>query len=377
MNKTPYTYSIRSISLYALLGEAVFWVLAALILLGIGYFDVPNDQHIQFKQPDAFWLLLGLPLLYASFYKALRATNQLANATSKSIQKTTLTPVSSLRTFIRFFLFRSALVCLIIALAQPVYGTKKVSATIETLELVIALDISNSMNTKDISSEASRLDVAKRALNDLINNLHGERIGVTVFAGSAFVQLPLTSDYSSAKLFVNEIETSMLSDQGTNISAALEVATTMFSPQKTTKGIVLVTDGENHEGIENNVLSALNDKKIQVCILGLGTALGGPIPIDANRPELGYKASPDGKTITSKVNPTFIKDIAQKTNAYATISSSPFPDIRQLLTQINKMQRMKVRDLSLEVRDNRFQLPLLLALFLLLIYFIVPIRSIK
>ena len=156
-----------------------------------------------------------------------------------------------------------------LSLAQPVFGTKKVSGTIESLELVICLDVSASMDVKDISDDLSRLDVSKRAIVQLINNLHGEKIGICVFAGGAYVQLPITSDYSAAKLFVNDITTSIMSNQGTNINAALSTANDMFTDQKCSKGIIIVTDGENHEEKPSSIFEILKKKNITVNVLGL------------------------------------------------------------------------------------------------------------
>jgi Ca-activated chloride channel family protein len=251
---------------------------------------------------------------------------------------------------------------LVFALAQPFLGTKKVNATMQSMELAICLDVSNSMNACDIDPKTSRLEIAKRALNQLINSLHGEKIGVVVFAGGSLIQLPLTSDYGAAKLFVNEIKTDMLSGQGTNVASALEACKEVFSEQKTSKAVMLVTDGENHEVNPSKLLKEMHQKGIQLAILGIGTQQGGRIPLDADRPELGYKLGMNGKTVTTKVNPSFIRSMANKARGFATISQDPFPDLNALLTQINQMKRSKVKEIELEALDNRYQFPLFVAL---------------
>ena len=132
-----------------------------------------------------------------------------------------------------------------LAMALPTFGTKKEQSAIDKLELVICLDISSSMNTKDISKTISRLNISKRAINQLINKLNGERIGVCLFANNAFVQLPITNDYAAAKMFVKSIETSMISDQGTNINAALQMSMKMFSKEKITRCSVAASGGSD------------------------------------------------------------------------------------------------------------------------------------
>lgn len=363
MNKTNYTYRLKLIITGVLIWEFIFWIFTGLFLFLVGYLDSSlTGEQLGFKNPELFWLLLLLFPLSGLYLFNIFSINQLANSAHPSVQKFILQPVSSLSSFLNFFFFRNAIVCLIFAMAQPVFGTKKVSGTIESLELVVCLDVSNSMNTKDISKELTRLQVAKRALNELVNKLHGEKLGIAVFAGSAYVQLPLTADYIAAKMFINEIESDMVSNQGTNIADALATSVAMFSPEKTTKGIILVTDGENHEEDPTLILKEIKDNNLQLSVLGIGTNQGGPVPINPNRPELGYKTTASGKTVISKVDPAFISSIASKSGGSATVSSDPFPDLSELLTQINQMKRSKVQDLEFDILENRYQIPLFASL---------------
>lgn len=371
MNKTNYTYRFKLIFTGVLVWETLFWLFTALFLFLVGYLDATTTgEQIGFKNPEVLWLMLLLFPILGLYLFNVHSTNQLAESASPKVRKFILQPVSSLNSFLKYFFYRNALVLLIFAMAQPVFGTKKVAATVENLELVVCLDVSNSMNTTDISKDLTRLDIAKRALNELVNNLHGEKIGIAVFAGNAFVQLPLTRDYQSAKMFINEIETDMISNQGTNIAAALETSMNMFSPEKTTKGIILVTDGENHEDNPTEIINTLKSKNIQMSILGIGTAQGGPIPINPQRPELGYKTTAAGRTVVSKVDPAFIRSIAAKSGGYATLSSDPFPNLSDLLTQINQMKRTKAQDLEFDIQENRYQIPLFAAVIFWCLYLV-------
>ena len=368
MSNPGFTYRIRAILIAALTWELVFWALTGTLLYLLGFIDNETVQRMGFRHPDAFWLLLLLIPLTGIYLFNLQSTNRIAESTSVRLRQLVLSPVSSRLSFIRFFLYRNAFTFLIFALAQPVFGTKKVSGTIESMEIVICLDISNSMNTRDISRELSRLEIAKRAIIQLVNNLHGEKIGVALFAGNAFVQLPLTSDYSAAKLFVSDITTDMISVQGTNIKSALSVSKSMFSEQKCSKAIILVTDGENHEEDPTPVLTELKESGVVLSVLGIGTTSGGPVPQNPDRPELGYKTSPTGGTVVSRVNPSLIRKLAATGKGTAIISDSEFPDMRELLTQINQMKRSKLRDLQFDMKENRFRIPLFLGLLFWCLY---------
>ncbi len=367
MSKALYTYRFQWILTIVILWEIVFWSAYYFLIGEIGNSNLAGDR-VMYKEPLAFNLLFIFAIITVVFLYKLWRHNQQTKELNSRVLASYLQPVSSTSQFLRFFFLRNTIVFLIIALAQPIYGKKTVSGTTESLELVVALDISNSMNTRDISKEMSRLDISKRALVQLINNLHGEKIGVVLFANSAFVQLPLTRDYSAAKLFIHDIDTRMISSQGTNIAQALTVSKDMFSQEKTTKGIILVTDGENHEENPDEILKEIKESKIQLSVLGIGTKKGGLIPKNPYRPELGYKTNAIGKTIVSRLNPSFIKEIASKGGGYANISSNEFPNLSGLLTQINQMKRTKIDNLEFDVKEEQYQIPLLIAIISWLFY---------
>ncbi len=363
MNNPKYTYRINSILIWIALWEIIFWGLYFIFIsIFTGSSDKSEVDHLMYKSPEAFYLLIGLvPIIGVYLYNIIKH-NKNARRVNKRVMESLLHPVSSFSSFMRYFLFRNAFVLLIIAVALPIFGKKKVSGTSETLELVVALDISNSMNTCDISANTSRLEISKRALIQLVNNLHGEKIGICLFANNAFVQLPLTRDYSAAKLFIQDIESGMISSQGTNINEALIVSNEMFSKEKTTKGIIMVTDGENHEESPDEILAEIKSSKVQLSILGIGTKRGGLIPKNPNRPELGYKTDAIGKSVVSKLNESFLQKLAQKGGGKASVSSSEFPNLSALLTQINQMKRTKIDNLEFDIKEERYQIPLFLSL---------------
>jgi Ca-activated chloride channel family protein len=338
-----------------ILAEIFFWGIIALAYLLIDYsVDITDGETFVFRKPTMLLLLVGIVPIHVIYLKKLDRINALAQGKRSSIYR----PKTSFHGILSHLLFTRILVFVLLALAQPSIGREKIAGTIKSLELVICLDISNSMNVKDMDEKESRLTASKRAMTDLINHLSGEKIGVCVFAGSSLVQLPLTSDYEAAKLFIEDISTNLMTQQGTNFSSALETARKMFSPIQEGKAILMITDGEDHDGNALETATQLRKNGIELHLLGVGSSNGGPLPIDPPRPELGYKKSANGKLLISKVDPKLIQELASTANGSYLMSSSSYPSVSQLLTEINQIERTNLRDLAFEARSNNYQLPL-------------------
>lgn len=374
MDKRLFTYKFPLLLTGILIWEFIFWITSLGFLWIMGYFSNANlGTQLGFKNETALqYLILIFPLILV-FLWFIKWKNKRFNAIGNfHIHSVVFTPISSFRTFLKFFFFRNTIAFIVIAMAQPVFGSKKVTGTIESLELIIALDISTSMNVKDIDDNISRLGIAKRAMVQLMNNLHGEKLGVVVFAGDAYAQLPLTMDYDAAKMFVGEIETAMISNQGTNIASALQVAQKMFTKTKASKAIILISDAEDHEGGIEVFLKQLQEKEIELSVLGLGTESGGLIPNNPDQPEFGYKLNPTGTPIVSKMNPELVKSLASKSNGTFLISESPYPDLTNLLDNLKRMKRTKVKTISFDVKENIYQFPLVLGILCWIFFLILP-----
>ena len=331
MINAPQKYPLKKILLYLIGFESVFWLFTFVMFFTLRNVNSTKaDQQLDFLTPNNLFLVLLLIPFYAFFLMKLKKKNQFFTTIPSALHKVISfsKPLKSI--LIELILFRTALVCIIIALSQPVFGKKKVSSSIMKSELIFCIDISNSMNALDISPSISRLEIAKRALVELMNQLHGERVGIVVFAGNAFVQLPITTDYGSAKNFLKEIETSMISNQGTSIGEALKTAQSLFSPIQSKKRILLITDGENHSEDPSTSLFSLKENSIELFVLGIGTKNGGPVLRNPDRPELGYISEND-KPIISKVNVSLLISMAKTVNGSATLCTSAFPDLTQLL----------------------------------------------
>ena len=369
MTNPKFTYRLGRMLAILLIWEALLWGLYFVLIIALGIFgEGKGDEILLYKSPQRFfWLAFMVPVATA-FFLFIYKHNQRALALNDRVRKAYIRPVSEGYTIFKWIMFRNVLVFMIIAFAQPVFGKRKSQATVENLELVICLDVSNSMNTRDITPDMSRLDISKRAMIQLVNNLRGERIGICLFANDALIQLPITRDYGAAKLFINEIQTDLVGSQGTNINAALEVSQTMFSKDRTAKGIIMVTDGENHEQNPDKVLKKIRESKTQLAVLGIGTQKGGLVPQNPRRPDLGYKKTATGRSVVSKVNPKMIESIATKAGGKASLSADEFPDLSALLTQISRMKRTKIDNFDFDIRTERYQIPLVLALISWLIY---------
>ena len=371
MNKELFTYSIKRFIFIWLVYELVFFALMFVLFYFFDFFKetAKLDQRLILEHPENLFLFFIIPVLAFLQIRSLERRNRmLANHVQSKFYQVLFKPVSTNKAFLQFVFLRNIVVFIIIALANPLLGKMKQNTKADNLELVICLDISNSMNAKDIEN-TSRLDVAKRGLSQLVNQLKGERIGMCVFAGTAFVQLPLTNDYHAAKLFIQEIETDMISAQGTNVSSALTKANQMFTNLKTSKGILLVTDGEDHEGINDSIIDLLKQKKMDVSVFGIGTEKGAPLLIDVKKPGLGYKKSGQGEVIVSRLNSAFIKELANKLNGSASVTTSAFPNMSEVLTEINQMKQGNSRNLEIEINESWYQIPVCLALINLILFF--------
>lgn len=369
--RSKYKYRSQGIFLGIIFWELLFWILVYQLLSVFGLFVGDNaGERIVFLKMEFAWFLLIVPLLIAVHLYIVYSRNKVVKELgTDQLLASFLSPVSSLKLFIRYFLIRNSLVFAILALMQPAFGNKKVQATTNGVELIFAVDISNSMNTMDMDNGDSRLMAAKRAMNQFINQAPAAKVGMLVFAGSVYPQLPLTGDKAAAKMHVDELSTSFISNQGTNISAAISESSVFFSTDKNAKVLVLITDGENHEGGIDSAIQQLKEKKIQLLTLGIGSGKGGLVP--ENEGISGkYMRDEMGRTVISKLNTDMIQSISSKANGGYFISDEAFPNINPLLTEINSSEATNEVDLEFEVKENRYQWPLVLALVCILIWWL-------
>ncbi len=271
--------------------------------------------------------------------------------------------VSRFRPAVKFWLLEGALALLFIVLARPQMGTRISHEKRTGIETIIAMDISNSMRAQDV--EPSRLDRAKMMVENLVDNFTNDKIGLIVFAGDAFVQLPITSDYVSAKMFLSNIDPSMMQNQGTDIAAAVEMATHSFTQQENIgKAIIVITDGEDHEGGALEAAKAARERGMRVYVLGVGSTKGAPVPV----PGTGdYMRDNSGNTVMTALNEQMCSEVAQAGGgAYIHVENNSSAQ-RQLDEELDKLEKNETESTIYSDYDEQFQAVGIIALLLLII----------
>jgi len=330
---------------------------------------------LRFAHIELLWGLVFVPLLILLFLLVRRWKRKaLAALGDKEVVLRMMPEVSFSRPVIKFAFFITAYALLIIGLADPQIGMQTEDTKTKGADLMILLDVSNSMLSKDFAPD--RLDNAKLALDQLISNLQDNRIGIIVFAGKAYVQLPSTTDYSAAKLFLNTINTNIVPVQGTAIGAAIDMGMKSFDfNDGTSKAMILLTDGENHE--DDAVKAAMNahEKNVVIHVIGFGSPEGANVPIYDNGKLTGFHLDSAGHKVISKLNEPMCKEIAAAGHGIYLRATSTNSGLGIVMNQINKMKQ-KVYD-SKQSKDfeDRFQFFLAIAFLLLVAEFFISNRK--
>ncbi|WP_286925966.1 VWA domain-containing protein [Flavobacterium sp. UBA4197] len=267
----------------------------------------------EFEEPKYFYLLAILPILVLLFLINLywKRKKQKQFGDLELIKK--LSPEKSIfKPVLKLVVVLLALAGIVLALVNPKIGTKMETVKRQGVDIVFAVDISKSMLAEDIAP--NRLEKSKQIVSQIINQLGSDRIGIVGYAGSAYPVLPITTDYSVAKMYLQSMNTDMVSSQGTALSEAIKLATSYFDDPQTSKLIVLISDGEDHgEGFEEAVEEA-KEKRIKILTIGVGTEKGGPIPLRRNGTIEGFKKDSKGETVVTKLYPETLKTIAKNAN---------------------------------------------------------------
>lgn len=259
--------------------------------------------------------------------------------------------VSKYRPSVKFWLVFTAIGLFAVLLARPQFGSKLETVKRQGVEVMIALDISNSMLAQDV--QPSRLEKAKRLVEQLVDKMENDKVGMIVFAGDAFTQLPITSDYISAKMFLESINPSLISKQGTAIGAAINLAVRSFTPQEEVgRAVIVITDGENHEGGAVEAAKAATQKNIQVNVLGVGMPDGAPIPVEGTN---DFRRDRDGNVVVTRLNEQMCQEIAQAGNGiYVRVDNSNAAQ-KTITQEINKMAKADVETQVYTEFNEQFQ----------------------
>jgi len=328
----------------------------------------------RFAHPEFLLLLLLIPLLIAVFiYTTILKNRNIKKFGNPELIAQLMPNVSALRPKVKFYVQLFVIFLLAIVLAQPQFGTKVENSKRNGIEVMIALDVSNSMMAQDV--QPSRLEKAKQVLSKLIDGMTDDKIGLVVFAGDAYTQLPITADYVSAKMFLSSISTQMVQRQGTAIGSAIDLAIKSFGPkEKTGRAIIVITDGENHEDDAVGAAKLSTENDIVVHVIGMGKADGAPIPAPGT---MSFWKDKDGNVVVSKLNEEMCKEIAVAGKGLYVHADNSNSAYRIITSQLDKMAKSDIKTSVFSEYNEQFQSFALLALLLLLIDFFVFDRKNK
>ena len=331
-------------------------------------------QLFRFANPDFLYLLLLLPVMVLMYIiDAIRKNRALKRLGSIELVGKLVPEMSRVRPIIKFILQLIAVAAGVIMLSRPQFGSKIEDVKKEGVEVIIALDVSNSMLAEDIQPD--RLTRAKQAISRLVDNLDKDKIGLIVFAGDAYTQIPITTDYISAKMFLSSISPEMVPKQGTNIGAAITLGVRSFSPgEGKSKALIIITDGENLEDDPLPVAEEASKAGIVIHTIGIGSTEGVPLQVPVNGRK-DFLKDVDGNTVISKLDEEILKKIAIAGNGNYVRASNSNIGLDEIFSEIRKMKKQELESTMYTEYNDQFQIFAVISILLLLIDFIIMERK--
>ena len=318
---------------------------------------------LKFEDPTYFWLLWIIPLMavirIVTIWQRRKLLHKIGDA---ALLKQLMPDVSKARREWKFALMMAAIALIVVMLARPQMGSKVSNDQRNGIETIIAIDISNSMLARDVVP--SRLDKSKMLVENLVDNFTNDKIGLVVFAGDAFVQLPITSDYVSAKMFLQNIDPSLITTQGTDVARAITLASNSFTQQQGVgRAIILITDGEDHEGGAEEAAKQARKKGINVFILGIGSTNGAPIPVGNGE----YLKDQSGNVVMTALNEQMCRSVAQAgSGTYIHVDNTSDAQ-EKLNSELSKLQKGETQSVVYSEYAEQFQAFAILVLILLIV----------
>ena len=321
----------------------------------------------ELESPIYFYLLALLPIIVALFLFNLfwKRKRQAVFADLELFNQ--LAPEkSSFKPALKLGVLLLALTCIIIALVNPKMGTKMETVKRQGIDIVFAVDISKSMLAEDVAP--NRLEKTKQIVSQIINQLGNDRVGIVGYAGSAYPVLPMTTDYSIAKMYLQSMNTNMVSSQGTAFNDAIQLAVDFFDVKDTSKLIVLISDGEDHgEGVEDAVEMA-KEKGVRIITIGVGTEKGGPIPLRDDKGTIAsYKKDQEGQTVITKLYPEVLKKIADNTKSKYIVGTTTKDVVEEIKKSLDKIEKSEFESQQIADFESQYQWFLALGFLLLLV----------
>ena len=310
---------------------------------------------MQLEEKIWFWALLIIPIILVLFLVLQIWKRKTQNKFANQAILKRLSPNKSLfKSVLKIAVLCLAFASLTMALVNPKIGSKLETVKREGVDIVFAVDVSKSMLAEDIAP--NRLEKSKQLVTQIINNLASDRVGIIAYAGKAFPQLPITTDYGSAKMFLQNMNTDMMSSQGTAINEAIELAKTYYDDdQQTNRVLVIISDGEDHSEAAATVAEEANEAGIRIFTIGVGSEKGGPIPIKRNGAILSYKKDRQGETVITKLNEDTLKNIAKEADGVYINGNNTGKVVEQIRDILNKMDKTEFESKQFAAYESQFQ----------------------
>jgi len=331
----------------------------------------------RFEHSDIFYALLLIPVLIILFVWMLYWKKSAIKRFGEwAIIQKLVPSISRSRLILKFIILMIGYAFLVIGIANPQIGSKLIEGERKGIDIIIALDVSNSMLAEDI--KPNRLERAKQAISKLIDKLGNDRIGIIVFAGNAYMQLPITTDYSAAKMFLTTINTRIVPTQGTAIGEAIEMGVESFDDEIHSRAVIVITDGENHEDDAIEAAKEASEKGIFVYTIGMGLTDGVPIPeYNQYGRQTGYKKDRQGSTIVTKLNESMLQQIASAGKGVYVRANNTRSGLRTVFEEISKLEKTEFESKMFSDYEDRFQYFIAISLILLIIELLIFERKSK
>ena len=322
---------------------------------------------MQLEEKIWFWLLLLVPIIIFLFVIVQvwkrHAQNKFAH---HQILKRLSPNKSHFKPILKLIILCLAFACLTIAMVNPKVGTKLETVKRQGVDIVFAVDVSKSMLAEDIAP--NRIEKSKQLVTQIINNLASDRIGIIAYAGKAVPQLPITTDYAAAKMFLQSMNTDMLSSQGTAINEAIQLARTYFNDEEqTNRVLIIISDGEDHSDLSQDIAETAAEEGIKIFTIGVGSLKGAPIPIKQNGIVLNYKKDRSGETVVTKLNEETLRAIAEEANGQYINGLNTNEVVEAIRDILNKMDKKEFEAKEFAEYKDQFQWFLLLGIFFIII----------
>ncbi len=331
-------------------------------------------QLFKFHNPEYLYLLFLIPVLIVIMVLNNRKTKKKIKAAGEqSLIRSLIPEFSYFRKNLKFFFQLMALVLVVFLLARPQFGSRLEEIKREGVEVIIALDVSNSMMAEDI--QPNRLERAKQAISSLVDRLRDDKIGLIVFAGDAYTQIPVTTDYVSAKMFLSSISPGIVPKQGTSLASAINLGMSSFSPEMDeSKTLVIITDGENHEDDPLPLAEQASEEGIVIHTIGIGSSSGVPVPVITNG-RRDYLKDNEGNTVISRLDENILREIAFTTGGKYVKASNTNIGLNTIFNEISSMKQQELEGTMYTEYDDQFQVLAALALIFLIMDILIMERK--